>query len=115
MASVPKTFKLNNQTWSIVPATQEEIDKEMIDQGPTGSYRGFTDRQTYRIVYKKEQHKQDVPRTVLHETLHALLRTSGPSLMDHDTEEKVVVHLEDSLADLIKNNPKLIKYFQENL
>ncbi len=115
LTKVPSTFISNNFTWTITGLPQDKIDKEMAEAGPKGVFRGFSDRVTLRVVYAKEQSKQDIPRTVLHEVLHSLMRVNTTSILEHELEEKVVVHLEERLTDLIKNNPKLIKYFQDNL
>lgn len=111
---MPKTFKLNNYTWSVHEVDQSIIDVSMKDQGPTGSYRGYCDTKEFEVVVSDRLHKQDKPRVILHEILHACFRNSDVPSTASD-EEKVVCCLEERLTDLIKNNPKLISYLQENL
>jgi hypothetical protein len=65
------------------------------------------------------QGKAQEASTLLHECLHAIFADRWTFYdhhdKDHKLEEKVVRDLESGLAAFIKDNPKVIKYFQENL
>jgi hypothetical protein len=112
-STLPKKVKLNNHEWTVNFTTQEYIDKNMIDQGPPGHYAGYCNDRGLEIALTNRAHKQDIPRTFLHEVLHACFR--GNHMLNVETEEAVVRHLEDRLTDFFKNNSKAIKYLQENL
>lgn len=111
---LPKEFRLNNYNWSIKELSQEEIDLDMRYSGAFGTYCGYSKFNNLTIGIRKDLDTQHKPRTVLHEVIHSCLRNL-PKSFDKDVEEELVLHLTDQLTDLIKNNPKLIEYFKENL
>jgi Zn-dependent peptidase ImmA (M78 family) len=113
LASIPKKVKLINYTWDILDVEQEQVDLALRATHPPGNGVGCCMKNDQTILISKKQSKQEKPRTVLHELLHACL--IGPHGLTPDSEEKVVCLLEERLVDLIKNNPKLITYLKENL
>ena len=113
MARPPKTFKLVNYSWDVRIVEQDTLDAILRHSYPPGSSLGVCRKQEQTILICRDQSKQELPRTVLHEALHACFIHN--KILDHSKEEEVVLLLEERLTDLIKNNPKLIKYLQENL
>lgn len=113
MSSLPRKFNLINYTWSIKEVQREFIDNAMINQGPPGSFGGFCDRAGLTVAIAKDFPEQEKPRAILHEVLHACFKNKHN--IDKEVEEDIVCLLEERLTDLIKNNPKLINYLQENL
>lgn len=111
---LPNKVKLINYTWKINKVPQASIDQDMIDRGPPGNFGGYCDRLTKEIYLSKELNDQDRPRVLLHELLHACF-TNKFDILSMEKEEEVVRLFEERLTDLIKNNPKLITYLQENL
>lgn len=114
MAKPPKQVKLINYDWEVAVVDQHVVDADMIMLGPPGSFCGNCNKREKRIYISKVHEAQEMPRTFLHEVLHACLINSH-DILTADLEEKVVCRLEERLTDLIKNNPKAIKYLQENL
>lgn len=113
MAKPPKIIKLINYDWVVNEVDQAVLDATVRNTHPCGSAIGNCIKNDQIILISKEQSKQELPRTVLHEVLHACLFRN--KMLDYNREEEVVCLLEERLTDLIKNNPKLIKYLQENL
>lgn len=112
--ALPKKFELNNFTYDITPLTQDQIDKIMINVGKPGSFCGFFDNKNMTVGYLNKLPAQHKPRTILHELMHACIHDCD-HISSRDQEENIVLHLEERVTDLIKNNPKLINYLQENL
>jgi hypothetical protein len=85
----------------------------------------FTDREKLKadglLYYRdnsihiaKEQCQSQQASALLHEVLHAVFYISGlSSEFRSQTEEKIVRALEPFLFQLLRDNPKLIKYLTE--
>ena len=111
MAKPPKSFKLVNFDWTIDKVDQPTLDKAAASLVPPDTACGYSNRRNKTVLYTDDE-RQEIPRTILHEALHCCFYGLD---IGREKEESVVTHLEERLTDLIKNNPKLVKYLQENL
>lgn len=108
---LPKKVTIAEKVYDIIHAPQSIIDKHMKHARP-GTYKGLLDADNHKLYTNTELDGAPLARLFLHEMIHALLERL---IDDHEEEERIVLILEERLAGLIRNNPKVIKYLQETL
>jgi hypothetical protein len=95
MPSLPKRIKILGKYYTI----------KYLDE--SGEDLGSCDSSKHEIVLYR-QHEDSLKTTLLHEVVEAM-----DMAMEWDLEHKVITQLETTLFQIIKDNPKLIKYLQE--
>lgn len=101
---LPRTIKVGANTIEIKLVNGKEI------QDDAGEFHAGTQE----MKINKKLAKNQKALTVIHETLHALIYDAGMAGTKM-TEEQVVTTLEGRIGALIRDNPKLVQYLQENL
>ena len=100
----PKKIKIGGHSVDVAYFTSDDPGKEF------GHYR-MSDN---RIGILTGLHFDQERSTVLHEVLHGICATYGcRPLLTRELEEKVILIFEAGLFQVLRDNPKLIKYLME--
>lgn len=95
-----------------VKTDKQAVDKECREQGSDAV--GFCTEHKQLILLDPDQGPDSMAETLLHEVLHAVVVLVGLSNeWKESREERVVRRLAPALLDLIRRNPKLVAYLQE--
>jgi hypothetical protein len=98
----PSTIKVGPFTYRV------EVDDAKV---PDSMY-GVCDKSEQRISLHKDQSKQRLRLSLLHEVLHALCDLAN--LDDDPVEERIVTQLSPVLLAVLLENPKLTRFLLEN-
>jgi len=98
---LPPTIKVGDLLYEVRPFPSDiEVDQ----------FYGRLDRARCRLEYAGSLHKEHRLQTILHEVLHAVYKNG--SLEAGDEEERVVSILGAGLAQVLKDNPELLKWIR---
>ena len=111
-ARLPRTVKIGPHTYRV------KIDGAAVDRLAKEHGRpldAYTDFQDHTIVMQRKQ--SDRRRTLLHETLHALLDLSGIDLRlgskKPPDDEEIIQSLDGMLLAVLRDNPTLLAFLTE--
>ena len=98
---LPQHLTINGSEWKIV----------MRDWDPRG-VGGLTSYKTHTIYISRKQSLKDEQDTLMHELLHCVMghAFSEEKIRGHE----VISSLTPKLLQLFKDNPELVKYFQQS-
>ena len=99
----PRTVDIGPTRYRVVMGKED-----MVHRGTFKTYDG--------IELRSKMPKDMEAEVLLHEVLHAIMYTFGEYVnLKKKDEERVVSNLSTSLATVFRQNPRLVKYLQENL
>jgi hypothetical protein len=96
---LPKQVKVGGHSIKIEPSTFDEIK----------GYAAYS-RANNWIKVAKDVDQDQMSSSLLHEVLHAAIAEGGLSEVLGRSEEKVVMALELVLFQVLKDNPKVVKF-----
>lgn len=106
--SRPRLVKISPYTWSIKWSRHE-----VLKHHPSGDACGACDMESMSIAVDPGKHEDYARATLLHEILHACIRSSDPRL-DEDNEEIVVAAMTGPLLSMLRDNPEVVDYLMED-
>ena len=112
---MPSSIRVGYLDYNVSVVPQAELDADHIMDGPPGSTMGVHSFKKKHIKVSKDYDAQMKAGILLHEVFHACLAGVSIDVLNKTEEETVVVELEKVFASIIKDNPKLMTYFMENL
>lgn len=74
---------------------------------------GYCDSHTQRIVLSKDQNKQSIGDTLLHEIMHAIWHESGLFSVKRPDEEQIVRTTSTWMCLVFRDNPEILPFIQE--
>lgn len=106
MSRRPKRLKIAPYTWAV-----RWTLRDVLKFHPNGDACGSCDLASTTIAIASGQ-SEDYNRSILlHEILHACIRSSDPTL-DDDAEETAVAAITGPLLATLRENPELIEYLR---
>lgn len=99
--SLPNHLVINNVPWKIA----------MTDWDPRG-VSGLTSYDSHTIYISRRQSLKDEQDTLMHELLHSVMghKFTDKKVIGHD----MIANLTPKLLQLFRDNPELVKYFQQD-
>lgn len=104
----PKTVKISPYLWSIKWSRQSVLSFH-----PNGDACGACDMESMSIAVDPGKHEDYARATLLHEILHACIRSSDPTL-DDEHEETVVAAMTGPLLSMLRDNPDIVEYLMDD-
>ena len=105
--SRPRLVKISPYTWSIKWSRHE-----VLKHHPNGDACGACDMESMSIAVDPGKHEDYARATLLHEILHACIRSSDPTL-DDEHEETVVAAITGPLLSMLRDNPDVLDYLMD--
>lgn len=101
--NLPSKVKLGGRTFDVLLVSDLKSDDDKELRGQISFYQNT-------IKLDKNQKEDMRSSTLLHEILHGIL-------VDRDVKhsESLIVHLESGLIQVFRDNPKILKYLQQNI
>ena len=106
--SRPRLVKISPYTWSVKWSRHE-----VLKHHPSGDACGACDMGSMSIAVDPGKHEDYARATLLHEILHACIRSSDPRL-DEDNEETVVAAMTGPLLSMLRDNPEVVDYLMDD-
>lgn len=106
MSKMPDKVKVHTYTYTI----KEEAEPKGLDGSPAF---GYCEYRNQIIVIDKELPRERKQAILMHELLHAVMDAINFDIKGTppiDVEETIVVDMAPMLVNLLKDNPKLVKY-----
>ena len=104
----PKTVKISPYLWVIKWSRQSVLSFH-----PNGDACGACDMQSMVIAVDPGKAEDYARATLLHEILHACIRSSDPTL-DDEHEETVVAAITGPLLSMLRDNPEVVDYLMDD-
>ena len=98
---VPTHIKLGYRTLSIEPKLMEDFGEYINNEN--------------KILYNSRATQPELVNTIMHELLHAIFEDRIVSLVSDKNEETIVNGLANGLISTLYDNPKLLKFFYNNI
>jgi len=100
----PRAVKISPYTWSVKWSRHE-----VLKHHPNGDACGACDMESMTIAVDPGKHEDYARVTLLHEILHACIRSSDPTL-DDEHEETAVAAISSPLLAALRDNPGVVAY-----
>ena len=105
----PRQIIISPFTWLVKFSKQE-----VLKHHPSGDACGSCDMSSMSIAVDPGRHEDYARATLLHEILHACIRSSDPTL-DDDAEETAVAAITSPLLAMLRSNPDVVDYLIEEV
>ena len=100
----PEKVYVSPYTWSI-----KYSKAEVLKHHPTGDACGSCDLESMTIAVDPGKSEEYARVTLLHEILHAAIRSSDPNI-ESDAEEMAVASMTGPLLATLRDNPDVVAY-----
>lgn len=100
----PQTVYVSPYTWNI-----KYSKAEVLKHHPNGDACGSCDLESMTIAIDPGKSEDYARVTLLHEILHAAIRSSDPNI-ESDAEEMAVASMTGPLMACLRDNPEVVAY-----
>ncbi len=101
--SLPRSFRVGHQDWTIAPRRSPMVMNQM-------EVQGYTDCQVHRIYLEVPHPPTELADSLFHELLHAATGCADDITDIHGGMHGAIWQITEPLRQILANNPRLTQY-----